>query len=200
MLIIGEDLSNFQSGSGGRKRKGDPLSFLPTLPAVSITHLIRSPIHLTMITANNVPTLCSIALSHHGRAFSHHSDTSPSQWEGLRDLPLLPWQQEEWLHRTPMHYQRWLHSTKPVMISKQTLFEYISHAHCSSPLSCSSCLDPSPKRTRSRSWDPNTVLQSKRRVRPLTQAGRGHQRAQTMTVQQRKGREEFRKALVNLIM
>jgi hypothetical protein len=76
----------------------------------------------------------------------------------------------------------------------------LSHTHSPSPLSCASCLDPSPKRTRSRSWDPNTVLQSKRRVRSLTQAGRGHQRAQTMTVQQRKGREEFRKALVNLIM
>ena len=37
VLIICGDLLNFQSGSGDRKRKGDPLSFLPTLPAVSIT-------------------------------------------------------------------------------------------------------------------------------------------------------------------
>ena len=50
------------------------------------------------------------------------------------------------------------------------------------------------------SWDPNTVLQSKKRTRPLTQAGRGHQRAQTISLQQRKDREEFRKALVQLIM
>lgn len=37
MIIMGVNYwPNFQSGSGGRKRKGDPLSFLPTLPAVSI--------------------------------------------------------------------------------------------------------------------------------------------------------------------
>ena len=71
----------------------------------------------------------------------------------------------------------------------------LTHSH-----SLSLSLARSLKRTRSQSWDPNTVLQSKRRARPLTQAGRGHQRAQTMTVQQRKDREEFRKALVNLIM
>ena len=71
---------------------------------------------------------------------------------------------------------------------------------CNSLCCHDALVDYSPKRTRSQSWDPNTVLQNKRRVRPLTQAGRGHQRAQTMSVQQRKDREDFRKALVNLIM
>ena len=37
ILIMGVNYwPNFQSVSGGRKRKGDPLSFLPTLPAVSV--------------------------------------------------------------------------------------------------------------------------------------------------------------------
>lgn len=67
-------------------------------------------------------------------------------------------------------------------------------------------LGQSLKRARSKSWDPTALPPNRRSLGPRLNTQSRHSRAQTTTsagaglAQPRRGREDFRKALVNLIM